>query len=240
LHAKMRADRIAVELGRAYFARRGGSRQTGPGGVMAFLKKRSRAYPPRYPVAVRRRADDGASLFCAPSCGPIADSFGCRAVLLATGKPRPHRASPHRIRESPSASAQNFPRHREGLGDIAHRRAPSCARSADSRPWRRTRPEKISPRPGLPVQRGDRRPISRPNRNHRFITPLGTCKMARGGRSHRGRRSRAQGLGCRRVAPSSMPSVMPDLIGGNINAAVIMIAEKGRRSDSRPGGRSRR
>ena len=54
--------------------------------------------------------------------------------------------------------------------------------------------------------------------------PLGTCKMG-GLRPDGGRRSDAEGAGRAAVARRH-GSVMPDLVGGNINAPIYMIAEK--------------
>jgi len=55
--------------------------------------------------------------------------------------------------------------------------------------------------------------------------PLGTCKMARAGDPTAvvDPELKVLGVDGLRVVDAS---VMPDLIGGNINAAVIMIAEK--------------
>ena len=53
--------------------------------------------------------------------------------------------------------------------------------------------------------------------------PISTCRMGSDGASVVDQELRVRGVDALRVVDAS---VMPDLIGGNINAAVIMIAEK--------------
>src|SRR6201997_820545 len=80
LHAKMRADRILLELGKAYL-RGEGIAADGPGGVMAFLKS-SPALPLPDIQLLFNAAPMTASPYFSPFVSPYADSFGCRAVLL--------------------------------------------------------------------------------------------------------------------------------------------------------------
>src|ERR1700726_1276058 len=80
LHAKMRADRIAVELGRAYL-RGEGIAADWPGGVMAFLKSAPGLDLPDIQLLFGA-APITAHAYFPPFERPYADSFGCRAVLL--------------------------------------------------------------------------------------------------------------------------------------------------------------
>src|SRR5262252_6946843 len=79
-HAKMRADRIALELGKAYF-RGEGIAADWPGGVMAFLKSSPALTLPDIQLLFSA-APTTAHPYFPPFVKPYADSFGCRAVLL--------------------------------------------------------------------------------------------------------------------------------------------------------------
>ena len=119
LHAKMRADRIAVALGRAYL-RGEGIAADWPGGVMAFLKSAPELTLPDIQLLFGA-APMTAHPYFPPFVQPYADSFACRAVLL-----RPESRGRIELASSPAGPGPHppeFPRGREGLGDIARRRA---------------------------------------------------------------------------------------------------------------------
>ena len=80
LHARMRADRIAMELGRAYLWGEGIAADW-PGGVMAFLKSAPELDLPDIQLLFNAAPMTGHAYF-PPFVPPYADSFGCRAVLL--------------------------------------------------------------------------------------------------------------------------------------------------------------
>ena len=219
LHAMMRLDRLAIELGKAYFLGTGIASEL-PGGVMAFLKSRyADAVPDIQLLFSAAPLDAGAYL--APFKQPYADAFGCRAVVLrpesrgrlelASADPR----RPPRIRQNFLATERDWARLRDGLRlvrDIG-RQAPLGEFVA----------AEIAPGP-------DRRADGDIDAHIRAsaITvhhPLGTCRMG----TNRDEMAvvdpelRVYGVEGLRIVDAS---VMPDLVGGNINAPVIMIAEK--------------
>ena len=168
-------------------------------------------------AAVRRRAADRAALFAAVS-RPYADSFGCRAVVLRP-ESRGQLTSPRRSAAG-AAHPTEFPRHRQGLGGAA-RRCGWCARS-------RTRRRCAVRRGGDRARTGSCRTQIDAHIRATGISvhhPLGTCRMGTDRRPDGRRRRRTARLGIDRLRVVDA-SVMPDLVGGNINAPVIMIAEK--------------
>ena len=79
-HAKMRADRAALELTRAYLHGEGIASDW-PGGVMAFLKSNPGFDLPDIQLLFNA-APMTAHAYFPPFVPPYTDSFGCRAVLL--------------------------------------------------------------------------------------------------------------------------------------------------------------
>jgi 4-pyridoxate dehydrogenase len=219
LHAKMRADRIAVELGRAYL-RGEGIAADWPGGVMAFLKSSPGVTLPDVQLLFAA-APMTAHAYFAPFVRPYADSFGCRAVLLhPESRGRIELASPDprvpaRIRQNFLAAEKDWATLRAGLRLVREigRQTPLASFSTGE----------ISP--GL-----DCRSDAAIDAHIRATAitvhhPLGTCKMGRPSDTAAvvDPELKVLGIDGLRVADAS---VMPDLVGGNINAAVIMIAEK--------------
>ena len=80
LHAKMRLDRIAFDLGKTYFFGSGISADL-PGGVMAFLKSPLAGSLPDVQFLFAA-APLEATPYLPPFTRPYAVSFGCRAVVL--------------------------------------------------------------------------------------------------------------------------------------------------------------
>jgi len=218
-HARMRADRIAVELARAYF-RGEGVAADWPGGVMAFLKSSPEIGVPDIQLLFSA-APTTAQPYLRPFVPPYADSFGCRAVLLrpesrgrielASADPR----EPVRIRQNFLATDKDWETLRAGvrlIRDIGSRRSLASFASGE-----------ISPGP-------DCRSDAEIDAHIRATAitvhhPLGTCKMGRASDPTAvvDPELKVLGIDGLRVADAS---VMPDLVGGNINAPVIMIAEK--------------
>jgi 4-pyridoxate dehydrogenase len=228
LHAKMRADRIAVELAKTYFRGRGIASDL-PGGLMAFLKSDVRRAPEAELPEARlpdvqllfNAAPMAASPYFPPLVPAYADSFACRAVLLrpqsrgrvelAAADPR----VPPRIQQNFLATEQDWATLRAGLRivrDIGERAALAPFAAAETAPG--------------PRCRSDAEIDAHIRANAITVHhPLGTCRM--------GRESdpaavvdpelKVLGVDGLRVVDAS---VMPDLVGGNINAVVIMIAEK--------------
>jgi choline dehydrogenase/4-pyridoxate dehydrogenase len=219
LHAKMRADRIAVELGRAYL-RGEGIAADWPGGVMAFLKSTPELDLPDVQLLFAA-APTTAHAYFPPFVRPYADSFGCRAVLLhPESRGRIELASPDpcvpvRIRQNFLAAEKDWATLRAGVGLVREigRQTPLASFTTGE----------IAPGP-------DRRSDADIAAHIRATAitvhhPLGTCKMARPSdlAAVVDPELKVLGIAGLRVVDAS---VMPDLIGGNINAAVIMIAER--------------
>src|SRR5271166_5104383 len=219
LHAKMRADRIMLELGKAYL-RGEGIASDWPGGIMAFLKS-SPGLPLPDTQLLFNAAPMTATPYFPPFVRPYTDSFGCRAVLLrpesrghlelASQDPR----VPVRIRQNFLAAEKDWATLRAGLRlarEIA-RQPPLAAFAA----------EEIAPgrdcRSDADIDAHIR--ATAITVHH----PLGTCKMGRASDPTAvvDPELRVLGVDALRIVDAS---VMPDLVGGNINAPVIMIAEK--------------
>jgi choline dehydrogenase/4-pyridoxate dehydrogenase len=218
-HAAMRLDRIVVALARAYLFGKGIATDL-PTGQMAFLKSHTDTDVPDVQL-IFHAAPLTAAPYLPPFRRPYADSYACRAVLLhpesrgrlelASTDPR----APLRIRQNFLATDNDRRTMR-----IALRIARDVCRQAPMSPFMA---REIAP--------GERAVADADLDAHigtNSITvhhPLGTCKM--GVAADRTavvdsalRVFDTEGL---RVVDGS---VMPDLVSGNINAPIIMIAEK--------------
>jgi len=218
-HRALRIDRIALALARAYFFGTGIASDL-PTGQMAFLKSRSDAPVPDVQL-IFHAVPLGARPYLAPFRRPHPDSFACRAVLLhpesrgriELASPDP-RAAP-RIRQNFLATDNDRKTMRAAL-----RLAREVCRQAPMRPFME---REIAPGEAAI---GDESLDAHVRGNSVTVHhPLGTCKM--GPAADRVavvdpalRVFGAEGL---RVVDGS---VMPDLTSGNINAPIIMIAEK--------------
>jgi len=219
LHAKMRLDRIALDLGKTYFFGSGISADL-PGGVMAFLKSPLAGALPDVQLLFAA-APQAATPYMRPFIRPYADSFGCRAVVLrpesrgrldlVSADPR----QPMRIRQNFLATDKDWATLRAGL-----RLVREVANQAPLHPFIAS---EIAPGTGkISDQEIDEHIRATGISVHH---PLGTCRM--GTESDNTAvvdgKLRVFGIDRLRVVDAS---VMPDLVGGNINAPVIMIAEK--------------
>ncbi len=219
LHHKMRTDRIVLELARGYW-RGEGIAADWPGGAMAFLKS-SPGVPLPDIQLLFAAAPMTAHPYFSPFVRPYADTFGCRAVLLrpesrgrielASRDPR----APVRIRQNFLATDKDWATLRAGVRLVREigGQIPLASFSTGE----------ISPGP-------DCRSDTEIDAHIRATAitvhhPLGTCKMGRPNDPTAvvDPELKVLGVDGLRVVDAS---VMPDLVGGNINAPVIMIAEK--------------
>ncbi|MBV9814208.1 MAG: choline dehydrogenase [Alphaproteobacteria bacterium] len=219
LHRSMRADRILRELARAYLHGEGIAAET-PGGLMAFLNTGAGARLPDIQILFAA-GPLSAKPYLPPFVAPYADNFTARAVLLrpesrgvvtlASADPR----TPPRIRQNFLAADRDWATLRAGIRMI--------------REIGRQRP--LAPFAGAELLPGTERHSDTDIDAHiraSGITahhPLGTCKMGRPDDATAVVDPDLKVLGVEglRVVDAS---AMPDLVGGNINAPVIMIAEK--------------
>ena len=223
LHAKMRADRITLELANTYFRGRGIATDL-PSGVMAFLKSGLGSAPGADLPDIQllfNAAPMAASPYFPPFVPAYRDSFACRAVLLrpesrggielASPDPR----IPVRIHQNFLATDKDWATLRAGLrmvrdiGETAPLRPFAAAEIAPGRDCRSDAEIDVHIRAtAITVHH-----------------PLGTCRMGRptDPAAVVDPELRVLGVDALRVVDAS---VMPDLVGGNINAVVIMIAEK--------------
>jgi 4-pyridoxate dehydrogenase len=205
LQRAMRIDRIGVELAKCYFLGTGIATDL-PGPLIAFLKTR-----PELTVPDVQLLFHGAPLNAGPYLArPYADAFTCIAVVLrpesrgrvelASSDP----AKPVRIRQNFLSRDKDWETLRAGLGmarEISKKKALSRFVQAELKPAEADIDAHIRAT-AITVHH-----------------PLGTCAMG----DVVDESLRVLGTEGLRVVDAS---VMPDLVGGNINAAVLMIAEK--------------
>ena len=214
----MRLDRIAVELAKTYFVGGKGIAADIPGGVASFAKVNPGADVPEIQLLLAG-APLSAGPYLKPFKQPFEDGFGGRIVMLhpesrgelslASSDP----ATPIRITQNFMSTDREWQTLRAGvrlmreiLGKpslapfVAKEIAPGSSSDAD---------------------------IDAHIRNTAITLhhPLGTCKMGHASDATAvvDPECRVHGVERLRVVDAS---VMPDLISGNINAPVMMIAEK--------------
>jgi choline dehydrogenase/4-pyridoxate dehydrogenase len=219
LHAKMRADRIAIDVAKTYFFGSGLSADL-PGGVMAFLKSPLTQDLPDLQLLFAA-APMTAKPYLAPFAAPYADSFACRAVVLrpeSRGRIELVSADPRaapRIRQNFLATGKDWATLRVGL---------RLVREIGNQPaLTKFNAGEISPGP---ARRSDAEIDTHIRATGITVHhPLGTCKMGRASDPEAvvDPELKVLGVDALRVVDAS---VTPDLVGGNINAPVIMIAEK--------------
>jgi 4-pyridoxate dehydrogenase len=215
----MRYDRIGRELAKAYFFGTGFAADV-PGGGVAFLKSRADLDLPDIQLLLTA-APLGAWPYLRPFKAPFKDGFACRIVML-------HPESRGRVTLQ-SANPAAHPRILQGfLGTESDWRAMragvTLAREVAAQPsMQRYIAREFSPG-------DDKRAAADVDAHIRktAITvhhPAGTCKMGSETDAFAvvGTDLKLRGIEALRVVDAS---VMPDLVSGNINAAVVMIAEK--------------
>jgi 4-pyridoxate dehydrogenase len=218
-HAMMRYDRIVPDLARTYLTGTGFSGDV-PGGVTAFLRSSLAADVPDIQFLFTA-APLASWPYMAPFRAPFADGFATRLVLTqprARGSVTLKSADP----EAAPAIRQNFlsdPRDRQVLREgLAIAR--DLAAAPEMRPFVKA---EIAPGPDCRTEEAMDGYIRKT-----AITvhhPAGTCRMGDGSDPHDvvAPDLRVHGVDGLRVVDAS---VMPDLPNGNINAAVMMIAER--------------
>jgi 4-pyridoxate dehydrogenase len=218
-HGAMRLDRIVPALLRAYF--HGEGIATGlPTGRMAFLKTRPDVKLPDVQF-IFNAAPMTAATYLWPFRAAYADAYACRVAVL-----RPE--SRGRV-ELVSADPQQAPRIRQNFLATENDRATLRAGLRMAREVCRQSP--MAPFSDREIGPGDAATSDEALDAHiraDAITvhhPLGTCKMGTASDPLAVVDPELRVLGTEglRVVDGA---AMPDLVGGNINAPIIMIAEK--------------
>jgi choline dehydrogenase/4-pyridoxate dehydrogenase len=218
-YAMMRYDRIARELGKAYFFGKGFAADV-PGGIVAFLKSGAQTDVPDTQILLTA-APLGAWPYLKPFKAPFPDGFASRIVMLhpesrgqVTLKSRDPKDAPRILQRFLSTDA-DWRALRAGV---------RSAREIAAQPaMQRFIAREIAPGTG----KNSDSDIDAHIRNTAITVhhPAGTCKMGVSTDESAvvDPELRLRGVEALRVVDAS---VMPELVSGNINAAVIMIAEK--------------
>jgi choline dehydrogenase/4-pyridoxate dehydrogenase len=219
IHHAMRLDRIAVELAKTYFFGTGIATDI-PGGVASFVRVMPDAKVPDIQLLLAA-APLSAGPYFSPFKAAFADGFGGRIVMLhpesrgtlslASSDP----TAPMRIQQNFMSTEREWKTLRAGFKlfreimskpnlspFLARELTPGAAKTSDTDIDAHIRSTAIT-----------------------LHHPLGTCKMGNASDDMAvvDPELRVRGVDGLRVVDAS---VMPDLISGNINAPVIMIAEK--------------
>ncbi|MGH7090962.1 MAG: GMC family oxidoreductase, partial [Stellaceae bacterium] len=212
-----RADRLAFAFARAYVAGTGPATDV-PSGFMAFIKTDPAESMPDIQLLFRSGSRDAGAWF--PGIRKAwRDAFVCRPILLrpkSRGRITLASAKPEdrvRIDQNFLAEEADLRTLRAGLRALREVAAqapldPFRGRELAPGPEARSDPEL------------DAYIRSAPATAHH---PCGTCRMGSGPDAVVDAALKVRGIEGLRIADAS---VMPDLVGGNINATVIMIAEK--------------
>jgi len=213
-HDRMRLDRILGDLAKAYLFGTGFASDV-PGGVTAFLKT---GLDPKLPDVqfLFRAGSLAAQPYLPPFLPSFADTFGCRVALL-----RPKSRGRVSLRSADPRAAMRIQLNFLGDADDLKVLRAGMRMAVDVG---RQRP--IAPFVGAEVTTLNTDAEIDAHIRATGITvyhPIATCRMGSDGDSVVDPECRVRGVEALRVVDAS---VIPDLIGGNINAVVIMIAEK--------------
>jgi len=207
-HHHMRIDRIALELAKCYFFGTGFATDL-PGPLVAFLKTDPGLRAPDIQLLFQ-----GAPLAAGPYLArPLVDGFACVAVLLrpeSRGQvtlASPDPAAAPRIRQNFLSAPQDWAKLRAGV-----RLARGVSRQQQLEKY-------IAQELGGPKESDAQIDAHLRATSITVHHPLGTCRMG----DVVDEELRVKGVERLRVVDAS---VMPDLVGGNINAPIMMIAEK--------------
>jgi 4-pyridoxate dehydrogenase len=214
-HHLMRADRISRAMVKAYVAGSGPATEL-PSGITGFLPLDGGDGVPDIQLLFRATASQP-HMHLAPIRTPYKDGFAARAVLLrpeSRGEIRLRSsdpAAPVRIRQNLLATdndRRNLIRGAGMMRDISRQKAMHTLIESETRPG-----------PGKDISL-DYLAQSATTSHH----PVGTCRAGSENdpRTVVDAHFRVKGVEGLRVVDAS---VFPDLVGGNINAAVTMIAE---------------
>jgi 4-pyridoxate dehydrogenase len=212
-----RADRLAVGLARAYLMGTGPATDV-PSGFMAFVKTDASLRIPDIQFLFRSGSSDAGPWF--PGLKRAwTDAFVCRPILLRPASRgritlrSADPADPVRIDQNFLAVGSDVETLRAGLKllrEVAAQSALDPVRGREIKPGKDVRSDADL----------DAYIRSAPATAHH---PCGTCRMGSDEDAVVDGDLRVRGMDGLRVADAS---IMPDLVGGNINATVIMIAEK--------------
>ncbi len=213
-HRAMRLDRITRELAKAYLFGTGFASDL-PGGLFAFLKTDTAAPMPDIQFLFNA-GSMAAKPYLPPFLPSFPDAFGCRVALLrpkSRGRVELAAADPR----APVRIYQNFLAVEDDLKVL--RAGIRMARDVGRQ------------NPLAPFVTSEVTPLKSDAEIDAFIRatgitvhhPAGTCRMGADAQSVVDPELRVRGVDALRVVDAS---VFPDLVGGNINAPVIMIAEK--------------
>jgi 4-pyridoxate dehydrogenase len=215
--AATRADRLVRDFARAYVVGTGPATDV-PSGFMAFIKTDPGLAVPDIQLLFRSGPSNAGPWF--PGVRPAwSDAFVCRPILLrpaSRGWLRLRSADPGesmRIQQNFLSDARDLPVLRAGLKLLRE-----VAAQAPLAPFRG---REIGPGAELRSDAElDDYIRARPATAHH---PCGTCRMGADDEAVVDATLKVRGVEGLRVADAS---IMPDLVGGNINATVIAIAEK--------------
>jgi 4-pyridoxate dehydrogenase len=213
-HHEMRLDRILVDLAKAYLFGTGFASDV-PGGVTAFLKT---GLDPKLPDVqfLFRSGSLAAQPYLPPFLPSFADTFGCRVALL-----RPKSRGRVSLRSADPRAAMrielNFLGDQDDLKVLraGMRMAVDVGRQSPIAPYVASE--------ATPLKTDAEIDAHVRATGITVYHPISTCRMGSDSESVVDPECRVRGVEALRVVDAS---VMPDLIGGNINAVVIMIAEK--------------
>ena len=218
-HRAMRYDRIALSMAQAYLFKSGFAGDV-PGGITAFLKSDSAQQRPDIQLLFTA-APLGAKPYFEPFIPAFQDGFACRVVMLhpeSRGRVELASADPTAlalIHANFLSTDQDWRTMRSGV-----RMAREILAQSAATPFIKT---EIAPG----TEKSDDEAIDAYVRGTAITVhhPLGTCKMAADDDPAGvvDPELRVRGVEALRVVDAS---VMPELISGNINAAVVAIAER--------------